>query len=171
LAHRESYTDVLNLLGKTKHITAKNSKTFGEKIAPYIGAGSSVIRPPSPSDDSDSDGELDDDDDKEEEEEEEEEKEEEEAEEAEESDSDETDVEGQTFWPLICKVVIKCGAKALSTGAILVDLPGNYGFPLVYFGGEKADEHLSFRCGGFERRKKQYREGIHEEGKFLLDLG
>jgi hypothetical protein len=161
-ANRESYTDVLKLLGKTKHITAKNSKTFGEKIAPYIGAGSSAIRPPSPSDDSDSDGELDDDDDKEEEKEEEE---------VEESDSDETDVEGQTFWPLICKVVIKCGAEALSTGAILVDLPGNYGFPLVYFGGEKADEHLSFRCGGLERRKKQYGEGIHEEGKFLLDLG
>ena len=34
------------------------------------------------------------------------------------------DDDGPAFWPLIRQVRVKCNAKALSTGAILVDLPG-----------------------------------------------
>ena len=40
------------------------------------------------------------------------------------SDEDDQDLEKATLWPLIRQVGIKCKAKALSTGAILVDLPG-----------------------------------------------
>lgn len=36
----------------------------------------------------------------------------------------EDDGDGAAFWPLIRQVRVKCNAKALSTGAILVDLPG-----------------------------------------------
>ena len=36
----------------------------------------------------------------------------------------EDDPDGPAFWPLIRQVQVKCNAKALSTGAILVDLPG-----------------------------------------------
>ncbi|KAJ2936142.1 hypothetical protein H1R20_g952, partial [Candolleomyces eurysporus] len=103
--------EVLEALGKTKRITAKNSKIFGRKIAPYIGSGGSAIHPDSSTEDSDVDGDLSD-------------------ENSNNSDSerlsDESDQEseGATFWPLIRQVGIKCKAKALSTGAILVDLPG-----------------------------------------------
>lgn len=34
------------------------------------------------------------------------------------------DDDGPAFWPLIRQVRVKCNSKALSTGAILVDLPG-----------------------------------------------
>ena len=34
------------------------------------------------------------------------------------------DLDGPAFWPLIRQVQVKCNASALSTGAILVDLPG-----------------------------------------------
>lgn len=36
----------------------------------------------------------------------------------------EDDDDGPAFWPLIRQVQVKCNAKALATGAILVDLPG-----------------------------------------------
>ncbi|KAI0758261.1 Dynamin family-domain-containing protein [Irpex lacteus] len=36
----------------------------------------------------------------------------------------EDDPDGPAYWPLIRQVQVKCNAKALSTGAILVDLPG-----------------------------------------------
>ncbi|KAJ2929967.1 hypothetical protein H1R20_g7128, partial [Candolleomyces eurysporus] len=103
--------EVLEALGKTKRITAKNSKIFGRKIAPYIGSGGSAIHPDFSTEDSDIDEDLSD-------------------ENSNDSDSerlsDESDQEseGATFWPLIRQVGIKCKAKALSTGAILVDLPG-----------------------------------------------
>ena len=32
--------------------------------------------------------------------------------------------DGPAYWPLIRQVRVKCNARALSTGAILVDLPG-----------------------------------------------
>jgi hypothetical protein len=34
------------------------------------------------------------------------------------------DVNQPAYWPLIRQVAVRCNAKALSTGAILVDLPG-----------------------------------------------
>lgn len=34
------------------------------------------------------------------------------------------DEDGPAFWPLIRQVQVKCNSAALSTGAILVDLPG-----------------------------------------------
>lgn len=37
---------------------------------------------------------------------------------------DDYDPDGPAFWPLIKQVQVKCNADALSTGAILVDLPG-----------------------------------------------
>lgn len=37
---------------------------------------------------------------------------------------DNNDLDGPAFWPLIRQVQVKCNAAALSTGAILVDLPG-----------------------------------------------
>lgn len=36
----------------------------------------------------------------------------------------EADPNGPAFWPLIRQVNVRCNAAALSTGAILVDLPG-----------------------------------------------
>jgi hypothetical protein len=37
---------------------------------------------------------------------------------------DQFDPDGPAYWPLIRQVRVRCNAKALSTGAILVDLPG-----------------------------------------------
>lgn len=36
----------------------------------------------------------------------------------------EDDSGGPAYWPLIRQVQVKCNAEALSTGSILVDLPG-----------------------------------------------
>jgi len=35
------------------------------------------------------------------------------------------DADAPALWPLIRQVNVRCNAKALSTGAVLVDLPGN----------------------------------------------
>lgn len=37
---------------------------------------------------------------------------------------DDSDPDGPAFWPLIRQVNVRCRSKALSTGAVLVDLPG-----------------------------------------------
>lgn len=40
------------------------------------------------------------------------------------SKSKDNDENGPAYWPLIRQVQVKCGSRALSTGCILVDLPG-----------------------------------------------
>lgn len=37
---------------------------------------------------------------------------------------DKDNSEGPAFWPLIRQVNVRCNSQALSTGAVLVDLPG-----------------------------------------------
>ena len=111
------YLDIAGILGTTKKIVAKDSKTFGKEIAKYIdskdqkrgdkkdkkskdkpkekslmdkvreAAGQSVA-----------------------------------ARNAKQSSKNKDDE--PALWPLIRQVNVRCPAKALSTGAILVDLPG-----------------------------------------------
>lgn len=42
--------------------------------------------------------------------------------------SKESDADAPALWPLIRQVNVRCNALALSTGAVLVDLPGSYSF-------------------------------------------
>lgn len=127
--------NIAKMLGSTQHIEADNSKTFGEKIAKYIDSkdqkrdskkkgdkaaqketkekekGKSLIEQmreknraknallgigtsASTAASKDKDKRKDD------------------------------DPDGPAYWPLIRQVQVKCNARALSTGAILVDLPG-----------------------------------------------
>ncbi|GJE84682.1 nuclear GTPase SLIP-GC [Phanerochaete sordida] len=122
---------IAGMLGKTHHISANDSKTFGEQIAKYID-----------SKDQKRDGKKKDkkgDKDKAKEKEKEKGKsliekmrEQNRAKNASlglggSKDKDkkkDDDAEGPAFWPLIRQVRVKCNARALSTGAILVDLPG-----------------------------------------------
>jgi hypothetical protein len=52
------------------------------------------------------------------------------------------DLNAPALWPLIRQVNVRCNAGALSSGAILVDLPGMlYAFPTKFI------SHISFiRC-------------------------
>ena len=117
------------MLGTTKHIIAKDSKTFGEEIAKYIDSKDQKRGDKSKKDKAKT----------------------KDAKEKEKGKSliekmreqnkaknaslgfgssaakdkkKEDDGDGPAFWPLIRQVQVKCNAKALSTGAILVDLPG-----------------------------------------------
>jgi hypothetical protein len=42
------------------------------------------------------------------------------------------DIDAPALWPLIRQVNVRCHAEALSTGAVLVDLPGALRFSLPY---------------------------------------
>ncbi|KAH9951754.1 Dynamin family-domain-containing protein [Amylocystis lapponica] len=109
---------IKNILGTTKHITANDSKTFGKEIGKYIDS---------------KDQKRGDKKDKKGKEKKDKEKEKEKPKEnilskflkdnsGKKKDKD--DVDGPAYWPLIRQVNVRCNAAALSTGAVLVDLPG-----------------------------------------------
>lgn len=112
----KSFVGIAKILGTTKKIVAKDSKTFAQEIAKYIdskdqkrgdkkdkkkkeeekakgkdgGSLMDLVRGATGKDKSKKD----------------------------------KDVDGPAFWPLIRQVNVRCNSQALSTGAILVDLPG-----------------------------------------------
>lgn len=105
---------IAKILGTTKKIVAKDSKTFAHEIAKYIDS---------------KDQKRGDKKDKK--------KKDEEKAKAKEGPSlmdtlrgkdkpkkDKDNSEGPAFWPLIRQVNVRCNSQALSTGAVLVDLPG-----------------------------------------------
>lgn len=123
--------DVAKMLGTTKHIVAPDSKTFGQEIAKYIDSKDQKRG------DKAKKGK-----DKAKEKEKEKDKgksliekmrEQNKAKsaalgltgaKANAKEKEKDDEEGPAWWPLIRQVQVKCNAKALATGAILVDLPG-----------------------------------------------
>ena len=58
------------------------------------------------------------------------------------------DVDTPALWPLIRQVNVRCHAEALSTGAVLVDLPGAFHF-ISPSPNSKCD---FYRCCGCQRR-------------------
>lgn len=110
-------TEIAGILGTTKHISAQDSKSFGKEIAKYI--DSKDQKRGSKSKDRG--------------------KEKEKAKERPskgqtllakfkkdhtKKKNNDDDPDGPAFWPLIRQVNVRCNAAALSTGALLVDLPG-----------------------------------------------
>ena len=103
------------MLGTTKHITAADSKTFGKEIAKYIDS-----KDQKRGDKKKDKGKL---------------KEKEQQSRGSallakfkkdhgKKKAKDDDADGPAFWPLIRQVNVRCNAAALSTGALLVDLPG-----------------------------------------------
>lgn len=88
-------TEIAKLLGTTKHITVPDSRTFAKEISKYI---DSKDQKRGDKKDKKKDKGKDKKKDK--------------------------DKDEPAYWPLIRQVRVWCNAKALSTGAILVDLPG-----------------------------------------------
>lgn len=122
-----SYLDINRILGTTKTISAKDSKAFAKEVAKYIDSKDQKRGK------KDKDG-----------------KDKSKAKEKEKpkekslmdmvrnaagmtsrainapssSSSKDVDVDAPALWPLIRQVNVRCNAEALSTGAVLVDLPG-----------------------------------------------
>ncbi len=94
-------TEIAKLLGTTKHITAPDSRTFAKEISKYIDSKDQK-RGDKKDKKKGKDKGKDKDKDK----------------------KKEKEKEEPAYWPLIRQVCVWCNAKALSTGAILVDLPG-----------------------------------------------
>lgn len=91
------HIDIKAILGTIKHVTANDSRSFGKEISKYIDSKEKKHGKKSKKD----------------------------KEEAKKKDKKkDKDDDGPAFWPLIRQVRVKCNSKALSTGAILVDLPG-----------------------------------------------
>jgi hypothetical protein len=95
-------------LGTTKHICTKDSKSFATEISKFIDSkdqkrdqkkGKKTKDMKDKKNKKDKDGKT-------------------------KKDSKETHDDGPALWPLIRQVVVKCKSAALSTGAVLVDLPG-----------------------------------------------
>jgi hypothetical protein len=114
------YSDIAGILGTTKRIVAKDSKTFGKEIAKYIDSkdqkrGDKKDKKSKDKNDKPKEKSLMD-------------KVREAAgqsiaaKNAKQSSKSKDDE--PALWPLIRQVNVRCPAKALSTGAILVDLPG-----------------------------------------------
>jgi hypothetical protein len=59
------------------------------------------------------------------------------------------DIDAPAFWPLIRQVNVRCHAEALSTGAVLVDLPGALHFTLPSNNSLNA---IIYRCCRCQRR-------------------
>ncbi len=113
-------TGVAQILGTTKHITAKDSKAFAQEIGKYIDSkdqkrGDKKEKNAKEKKDKDKGKSI--------------------IEKLREqnnkrmgtgngSQDKSHDLEEPAFWPLIRQVQVQCNAGALSTGAILVDLPG-----------------------------------------------
>ncbi|KDQ65115.1 hypothetical protein JAAARDRAFT_188367 [Jaapia argillacea MUCL 33604] len=106
---------IAKILGTTKNITAKDPKSFGHAISKYIDSKDQKRGDKKGDKDKKS-------------------KEKENSKQPSLHDilqgkdgskkKDKDDVDGPALWPLIRQVQVRCNAKALSTGAILVDLPG-----------------------------------------------
>jgi hypothetical protein len=101
---------VSEILGVTKKIVSRNSKAFAEEIGKYI--DSKEARGKKNKKDKKDDGKslMD--------------KVREAA--GQSKKKDKADANAPAFWPLIRQVNVRCNAACLSTGAILVDLPGSY---------------------------------------------
>ena len=91
------FAEIARLLGTTKHISTPDSKTFAKEISKYIDS-----KDQKRGDKKDKKKDKD---------------------KAKSKDKEKKD-DGPAYWPLIRQVRVWCDAKALSTGAILVDLPG-----------------------------------------------
>ncbi|CCM01707.1 uncharacterized protein FIBRA_03772 [Fibroporia radiculosa] len=100
------------ILGTTKHIVANNSKLFAKKIAKYIDSKDQKR------------GEKKDKESKEKEKEKEKDKVKSLMSLLRKDNGKKDDRDDAAFWPLIRQVNVRCNSPALSTGAILVDLPG-----------------------------------------------
>ena len=59
------------------------------------------------------------------------------------------DIDGPALWPLIRQVNVRCHAEALSTGAVLVDLPGALHLILSFTNSINA---IIYRCCRCQRR-------------------
>lgn len=93
---------VANYLGTVQHICAKDSKTFGNEITKYIDSKDQKRGKNSKKEKKGGGGHKD-----------------------KKKDGKRKDpLDGPALWPLIRQVQVKCKSNALSTGAVLVDLPG-----------------------------------------------
>jgi Dynamin family len=100
------YPTISRYLGTTKHVFSKDSKAFAVEISTYIDSKDQKRgqkkgkkgKDDKKKDKNDKDGKK--------------------------KDSNGVTDNDPALWPLIRQVVVKCQAAALSTGAILVDLPG-----------------------------------------------
>lgn len=97
------HIDIARALGTTKKISAENSIAFAQEIEEYIDSTDEKRGDKKDKKDKDKNKTTEDKD---------------------EDKAMENKDDGPTLWPLIRQVNIRCGAKGLSTGAILVDLPG-----------------------------------------------
>lgn len=97
---------IAQLLGSTKHISARNSRQFGEEIAKYIDSKDQNRGKKDKKKQKNDEKSLMD-------------KVREAA-----GVSKKKDSIGPAFWPLIRQVNVRCPAECLSSGCILVDLPG-----------------------------------------------
>jgi hypothetical protein len=109
------YSDIAGILGTTKKIVAKDSKTFGKEIAKYIDSKDQKRGDKKDKNDKSKEKSLMD----------------KVGQAAGQSiaaknakQSSKSKDDEPALWPLIRQVNVRCPAKALSTGAILVDLPG-----------------------------------------------
>ncbi|KZT72577.1 hypothetical protein DAEQUDRAFT_685625 [Daedalea quercina L-15889] len=93
------------ILGTTKHVTANDSKAFAKEVAKYIDSKEKKHGKNNKKDKEESNGFM-------------------AMLKKDSSKKKDKDEDGSAFWPLIRQVRVKCNSKALSTGAILVDLPG-----------------------------------------------
>ncbi|KAK7470729.1 hypothetical protein VKT23_002151 [Stygiomarasmius scandens] len=103
---------VSQMLGTTKNIVAQNSKVFGEEIAKYIDSKETRGKKDKKDKKKKKKREKDDD------------RSLEEKAHVAAGKSRKTDPNAPTFWPLIRQVNVRCKSACLSTGAVLVDLPG-----------------------------------------------
>jgi hypothetical protein len=100
------HVDIARALGTTKKILAENSIAFAQEIEEYIDSRDQKRgRQGDRKDKKDKDKNKT-------------------TEDKDEDKAMENEDDGPALWPLIRQVNIHCNAKALSTGAILVDLPG-----------------------------------------------
>ncbi|PPR06571.1 hypothetical protein CVT24_001752 [Panaeolus cyanescens] len=110
----ESDRNIMSILGTVKTISAKDSKAFGKEIAKYIDSKEKRVKK-----------------DKKDKEKEKEKKSLSIMDQIQKmngtssgSSSKTNDLDAPALWPLIRQVKVRCKAEALSTGAVLVDLPG-----------------------------------------------
>jgi hypothetical protein len=103
-------TEIAKVLGTTKNIIARDSKTFAKEIGKYIDSKDQKRGSKKDKKKSKEKGLMD-----------------QVREAAGSSSKDKKDDASPALWPLIRQVNVRCPSVALSTGAILVDLPGMSG--------------------------------------------
>jgi hypothetical protein len=95
-----------NVLGFTKHICARNSRIFSEEIAKYIDSKDQSRGKDKKKKKKDEKSLMD------------------KVRDAAGASKKKKDHNAPAFWPLIRQVNVRCSAECLSSGCILVDLPG-----------------------------------------------